>query len=287
MAITSDQIKQLREKTGAGMMDCKRALEASGGSMEAAIDYLRKKGAAVGQKRADRSAKEGVIVTRVSGDGKLGVIVEVNCETDFVARSEDFISFGNAVADTVAKEMPKDVQALTTLHVPGGKTVGAMLNDLLSKVGEKIEVRRFAVVRSPNGVVASYTHMGSKIGVLIELTGLDSGPPSPVGRDIAMQVAAMSPLVARREDLGKDVVNRELDIYREQARNDGKPAQIVDRIADGRLEKFFQEVCLVEQTFIKDSGKTVKDYLQEAGKVAGKEIAVVGFTRFHLGEEAK
>ena len=285
MAITSELIKQLREKTGAGMMDCKKALEASGGSMDAAIDYLRKKGAAVGEKRAGRSAKEGVIVTRVSGDGTLGVIVEVNCETDFVARSDDFVAFGNAVADAVAKDLPKDVPALSALAAPGGKTIGAMMNDLLSKVGEKIEVRRFAVVRSPNGLVASYTHMGSKIGVLVEMIGLGAETPSPAGRDIAMQVAAMNPLVARREDLPKNVVDRELEIYREQARNDGKPAQIVDRIATGRLEKFYQEVCLVEQTFIKDSGKTVKDYLQEAAKAAGKEVKVVGFKRFHLGEE--
>ena len=288
MEITSELIKQLRDKTGAGMMDCKRALESSGGNMDAAIEYLRKKGAAVAQKRADRAAKEGMIVTRVSSNGASGVIVEVNCETDFVARSEDFVGFAEAVAATIAASKPADVGMLATLAAPGGKSITAMTDDLLSKVGEKIDVRRFAVMESANGVIASYTHMGNKIGVLVELSGL---PPeaavSGVGRDIAMQIAAMNPAVITREDVGKTLVDRELDIYRTQAKNEGKPAQIVDKIAAGKLEKFYQEVCLLEQTFIKDSGKTVKDYLHEATAKGGNDVRVLGFKRFHLGEEVQ
>jgi len=288
MHITSEQIKQLRDKTGAGMMDCKRALESTAGNMDAAIEYLRKKGAAVAQKRADRTAKEGVIVARVLQNGRTGVVVEVNCETDFVARSDDFTRFADAVAEAIGASRPGTLEQLFALAAPGGTTVAALQNDLLSKVGEKIDVRRFAILESGAGQIASYTHMGNKIGVLVDLTGIQpEAATTGVGRDIAMQVAAMNPLVTRREQVDKSLVEHELDIYRTQATNEGKPPQIVDRIANGRLEKFFQEVCLLEQTFIKDSGKTVKDYLQEAGTKAGKEIGVVSFIRFHLGEEVK
>ncbi len=287
MEITSEMIKRLREKTGAGMMDCKRALESTGGDIDAAIDYLRKKGAAVAQKRADRSAKEGVIVTRVSPDGRTGVMVEVNCETDFVARSTDFTDFVAAVAETLEHHLPPDVPALLALTSPSGKTLSALLNDLLAKVGEKIDVRRFEILRTGEGVVSSYTHLGNKIGVLVEFLGLTAeGARTGPGRDVAMQVAAMSPMVIQRSEIAKGLIDGELEVYRTQAKNEGKPAHIVDKIASGRLEKFYQEVCLMEQTFIKDSGKTVKDYLQEAGSKSGKDIAVTRFRRYHLGEEA-
>jgi elongation factor Ts len=288
MEITSDMIKHLREKTGAGMMDCKRALEASGGDMEGAIEYLRKKGAATGQKRADRSAKEGVIVTRVGSTGRVGVVVEVNCETDFVGRSEDFVSFAAMVAEAIERIRPGTLDQILELTSSSGKKISALMNDLLAKVGEKIDIRRFAIFESPDGRMSSYTHLGNKIGVVVELSGVGAdADDSRIGRDIAMQVAAMNPLVISRDQVDKALVDRETEIYRTQARNEGKPAQIVDKIAAGRLEKFFQEVCLLEQTFIKDSGKTIKDYLQESGTKAGKIIAVRRFQRFHLGEETK
>jgi elongation factor Ts len=288
MEITSEMIKKLREKTGAGMMDCKRALEASKGDMEAAIEYLRKKGAAVAQKRADRSATEGMIVTRVSADGKLGVVVEVNCETDFVGKSDDFTSFAALVAEVVAKHRPANLDTLHGHTTGAGKKIIEHLNDLLAKVGEKIEVRRFEIVETTQGVVSSYTHLGHKIGVLVEFTGLTvedcvKGP----GRDVAMQIAAMNPMVIGRDQIDKAVVDRELEIYRTQAKNEGKKEQIIERIATGKLEKFYQEVCLLEQTFIKDQGKTVKDVLAEAGKAAGTTPTVRRFLRFHLGEETK
>jgi elongation factor Ts len=286
MAITNEMIKNLRDRTGAGMMDCKRALEASDGNAEAAIEYLRKKGAAVASKRAERSAKEGVIVTRVSTDGRIGVIVEVNSETDFVGRSEDFVGFAQVVAEALERHRPATIDELHQKATPSGKKITDLLNDLLAKVGEKIGVRRFQVIESESGAVSAYTHLGSKIGVLAELTGIDGGTAqSGVGRDIAMQIAAMNPMVITRGEVDKAMVERELDIYRTQARNEGKPAQIVDRIATGKLEKFYQEVCLMEQTFIKDPGKTIKDYLQDVGAAAGKPVSVILFTRFHLGEE--
>lgn len=288
MEITSELIKKLRDKTGAGMMDCKRALESTAGDMEAAVEYLRKKGAAVAQKRADRSAKEGLIVTRVSGDGKVGVVVEINCETDFVGRSDDFIGFAASVAETLERQKPGTVESLMGLTASNGKKISELVNDLLAKVGEKIDVRRFSIVEAPSGRVSSYTHLGSKIGVLVEFTGLDADVPgTTLGRDVAMQIAAMNPLVISRDQVDKGLIERELDIYRTQAKNEGKPAQIVDKIAMGRLEKFYQEACLLEQTFIKDPGKTIKDILQEAGTKNGKTIVVKRFYRFHLGEETK
>ncbi len=283
MAITTEDIKNLREKTGAGMMDCKKALEETKGDIKAAIEYLRKKGAAVAVKRADRSAKEGMIVSRVSADRKSGVVIEVNCETDFVGRSDDFTSFAAAVAGAVEKNKPGSIEALMASSTSDGKPLSAMLNDLLAKVGEKIEVRRFKLLESSDGMVSNYTHMGSKIGVLVELHGVTvEQSERTTGRDIAMQIAAMNPLVVSREQVEKTTVEREVEIYRTQAKNEGKPAQVLDKIANGRLEKFYQEVALVEQMYIKDQGKTVGEILREAGPA----VAVKQFVRYHLGEES-
>jgi elongation factor Ts len=288
MPITNELIKTLRDKTGAGMMDCKRALEASNGDLNAAIEYLRKKGAAVSQKRADRVAKEGMIVTHLASDGKTGVIVEVNCETDFVGRSDDFVRFASAVALAVESHKPASPDALATTPTATGKTVSEMLNDLLAKVGEKIEVRRFQLIQSDGGLFGSYTHVGSKIGVLVEFEGLDQEAAAKgTGRDVAMQIAAMNPTVVSREQIANETVERELEIYRTQAKNEGKPDQILDRIAKGKLEKFYQEVCLLEQTFIKDPGKTIREVLADNAKAAGRPVTVKRFIRFHLGEETK
>lgn len=192
MDITSEMIKKLRERTGAGMMDCKRALESTSGNMDAAIEYLRKKGAAIGQKRSDRSAKEGVIVTRVGNDTKTGVVVEVNCETDFVGRSDDFMGFGQAIADAILLHKPKALETVPTLTTAAGRKVGDLTNDILAKVGEKIEIRRFALFESRTGSISAYTHLGNRIGVLVELEGIPGGHPS--ARDVAMQIAGHEPL---------------------------------------------------------------------------------------------
>jgi elongation factor Ts len=283
MDITSDMIKKLRDKTGVGMMDCKRALESTGGDMDAAIEHLRKKGAAVGQKRSDRATKEGLIVTRVGNNGKSGVVVEVNCETDFVGRSEDFIRFGQAVAETIEIHKPQTLDAIPGLTNAAGKKISDLMNDVLAKVGEKIDIRRFQMFEANSGIVSTYTHLGNRIGVLVELEGVAAG--TPVARDIAMQIAAMNPAVVTRDQVDKAWIERELDIYRTQAKNEGKPAQILEKIAQGKLEKFFQEVVLTEQTFIKDPGKTVKDVLRDANP--SQPATVKRFQRFHLGEETK
>ena len=286
MAITSEAVKKLREKTGAGMMDCKKALEATNGDMEKAIEVLRKKGAATAEKRADRVANQGIIVTRVANGGKLGVIVEINSETDFVARSQDFIQFANDVAAIVEQKTPASIAALLALPYGDKKTVGDALSDLIGKIGEKLEIKRFDIIRAENSVIEAYTHMGSKIGVLVELeTNTASPEVKLVARDVAMQAAAMNPSVVSREQVAKHVVDQELDIYRQQAKNEGKPDQVVDRIATGRLEKYFQEVVLLEQSFIKDASKVIKDVLQEASSKHNDKLSVRQFKRYQLGEE--
>lgn len=280
MAITSEQVKLLRDKTGAGMMDCKKALEESAGDTNKAIDYLRKKGAATAQKRADKVAKEGIIITKVSDDKKLGIILEINCETDFVARGNDFVNFSNLAADTIIKNQPATPEQLLQTNADDNKNISAHLNDLMAKIGEKIDVRRFAVMKTNDGHISGYTHLGNKIGVLVELNP-DTDKADQIGRDIAMQVAAMNPQFVSRDQIMIDVIQRELEIYRTQAKNEGKPDQVVEKIANGKLEKFYQEVCLTEQIFIKDSGKTVKDVLSEAGN----NLTLKKFERFHLGED--
>ncbi len=274
--ISAKDVKRLREMTGVGMMECKRALEEAGGDFEAAVEILRKKGQKVAAKRAEREAKEGVIVARVSEDGKRGVLVEVNSETDFVARNEDFRAFANEVADVILKEAPADLDALMGLKLADGRTVQDALHDLTAKIGEKIAIRRFVVLDSEDGHVVAYIHPGDRLGVLVEVKG--EGDLETVGRDVAMQVAAMNPLAVRREEVPQEVVEKELEIAREAARNEGKPEHIIDRIAQGRLEKFFRENVLLEQDFVKDSSMTVGEMLKKHG------VEVVRFVRFALGE---
>jgi len=228
-----------------------------------------------------------MIVTRISANGRRGVMVEINCETDFVGRSDDFTSFCRTVAETIEAHPPADLAALVASATPGGKTVQQLMDDLLAKVGEKLDVRRYLTFESSEGIVCAYTHLGSKIGVLVEMTGSsDVADVTVPGRDVAMQIAAMNPMVISRDQIANDILEKEKEIYRIQAANEGKPAAIQDKIAQGRLEKFYQEVCLLEQTFIKDPGKSVKDYLQGASK-AGTSLTVKRFQRFHLGEETK
>lgn len=277
MAVTSEMVKQLRDKTGAGMMDCKKALDESNGNLEAAIEILRKKGAATAAKRADKAANEGTIVAKISDDAKHGILVEINCETDFVARGEDFSSFAQSVAQIVFEKTPASIDELLALPHPNGKTVNDALSELTGKVGEKTEIRRIYHINSDGGFLEQYVHMGSKIGVIVELGAEFTPANKTVARDIAMQVAAMSPIVVSRDKVNKELIAKELEIYRTQAKNEGKPDQIADKIANGRLEKYYQEFVLLEQSFIKDAGKSVKDLLSP-------NLTVKQFKRFQLGE---
>lgn len=280
MEITAAMVKELRDKTGAGMMDCKKALKENDGDMQLSIEYLRKKGAATAEKRADRSANEGVVLTDIN-DGN-GVIIEVNCETDFVARSEDFLGFANRALALVKSEKPADVEALMALQ-SDGLAMADHLTEIIGKIGEKIEVRRFAQFRT-DGTLIEYIHPGAKLGVMLEITG--SGPNDDVqklGKDLAMQVAAMNPVAIDRDSVPVEVREKELEIYRQQAAEQGKPENMLDRIAEGKLNKYFQEYTLLEQTFLKDTTKTVKDQVADVAKGLGAELKVTRFERFQVG----
>lgn len=284
MAITAAQVNDLRQRTGAGMMDCKRALEEANGDIQKAIEILRKKGASVAAKRAEKSANEGLVVTKVSDDKKSATILEINCETDFVAKSEDFVKLAKFVIDTVHKEKPKNVEEV--VKIPD---VQDRLNEVLGKVGEKIEISRFDIMEANNGLLVDYIHMGSKLGVLIKFDDVNSGNDElySIGKDMAMQVAAMNPISVKREDVPKAVVDKEIEIYKELAKKEGKPEQMLEKIAMGRLNKFYQENVLLEQAFIKDNSKTVGDLLKEFNTKHSSSTKVARFDRFHLGDEKK
>ncbi len=275
MTITAKDVKRLRDITGVGMMDCKRALQEANGDFEAAIDILRKKGRKVAAKRADREANEGLIVTACTDDRRACALVEVNCETDFVARNEDFQAFANEIAALVLRERPADREALLALPFKDGRTLGEALTDLTGKIGEKIDVRRFAVVSTDEGRVVSYIHPGARLGVLVEVAG--EGDLETAGRDVAMQVAALNPIALAPEEVPADVQEKEMEIAREAARNEGKPEHIIDNIARGKLKRFFKDNVLIEQPFVKDASMTVKEMLKQAN------ARVKRYVRFALG----
>jgi elongation factor Ts len=286
MQITSVMVKELREKTGAGLMDCKAALAASGGDMEAAIDRLRTKGLAAAAKKSSRIASEGVVYAHVEGNS--GALVEVNCETDFVARTDNFVGLAKEIAALVNAKAPRDVDEALTLPAGGG-SLDEIMVATAAKIGEKISFRRFARLETPAGapgMIAPYIHAGGKIGVLVAVSGADrsNAAVASLAKDLAMQVAAANPTYIGRNDVPPPVVEREKAIYREQARASGKPDKILDKIADGKLEKYFGDFCLVEQSFIKDSDRKVSQFLADAGKAAGAPITVSAFVRFQVGE---
>jgi elongation factor Ts len=275
MAITAQDVKRLREATGVGMMDCKKALQEADGDFDKAIEILRKKGEKVAAKRADRDATEGVIATATSSDGATAAMVEVNCETDFVARNEDFTAFAQSIADLALAEKTADRDALLAARL-NSQSVEDAVTEKTGQIGEKIDVRRVALVEaSGDGKVVEYIHPGAKLGVLVEMTG--DGELEDAGRDVAMQAAAMNPVAATRDDVPQDVQDKEREIGREQARAEGKPEQILDKIAEGKLGRYFKDNVLVEQPFVKDSSMTVQKMLDS------KNAELKRFVRFALG----
>ena len=289
MAVSANQVKELREKTGAGMMDCKKALEEANGDFEKAVELLRKKGASVAAKRAERTANEGIVLTRVFNNGKTGAILEVNCETDFVAKSDDFVNFTNFVMDVVVNNKPADVPSLIEITKDGKKVVDE-LNAIIGKIGEKIEVSRFAVDNTVNGEIVDYVHAGSKLGVLVEAENVPSDKTNvfePILKDIAMQVAAMRPLSIYRDEVDKTLIEKEVEIYKELARKEGKAEQILEKIALGKLNKFYEENCLFEQAFVKDNTKKIGGLIEEFNKANSAQVKLIKFRRFHLSDEKK
>ncbi|WP_294347939.1 translation elongation factor Ts [Prosthecochloris sp.] len=285
--ISAKTVKELRDKTGVGMMDCKKALDETGGDMQKAMEYLRKKGAALAAKRAEREAREGVIVVRINDAADTGVILELNCETDFVARGEDFTGFAEAIAQFALEggiDSAERMMSVSLGDVHGNEPVEDAIKTMTGKLGEKIELKRLEYVKSEAGLVAGYVHPGSKLGAMVKVSA-ESTPESIVfAKDIAMQVAAASPVVVERNGVPADYIDKEKEIYRQQALSQGKPEQFVDKIVTGRLEKYYQEVVLLEQSFIKDSNAKVDDVLRDFIKQHDMQMTIDGFVRYQLGE---
>ena len=267
--ITAALVKELREITGAGMMDCKKALVECEGDKDKAIDYLREKGIAKAAKKAGRIASEGVVAA--ASDGSTACIVEVNSETDFVAKNENFQNLVKKIAEHIVATKPADMDALNASELDG-KTVADVMTEAVASIGEKLSLRRFEVYTSEDGKLATYIHMGGKIGVIVEL----SGGEDELGKDVAMQIAAAKPQCISRADVDTDALAHEREVLRKQALEEGKPEKIVEKMVDGRINKYYKEVCLVEQEFVKDSDKTIKDIL------GGVEVR--RFARFEMGE---
>ncbi|MGG3843130.1 translation elongation factor Ts [Anoxybacillus kestanbolensis] len=274
MAITAQMVKELREKTGAGMMDCKKALTETNGDMEKAIDWLREKGMAKAAKKADRIAAEGTTLIEV--DGNTAVILEVNSETDFVAKNEGFKTLVKELADHLLKHKPTTVEEALQQKMDNGATVEEHINAAIAKIGEKITLRRFAVVeKSDNAAFGAYLHMGGRIGVLTVLEGTTN---NDVAKDVAMHIAAINPKYVSRDEVSADEIAREREVLKQQALNEGKPENIVEKMVEGRLGKFFEDICLLEQNFVKNPDVKVRQFVESNG------ATVKSFIRYEVGE---
>lgn len=271
--ISASMVKELRNSTGAGMMDCKKALVEADGDIAKAVDILREKGLSQAAKKASRIAAEGAVVSYISEDGKVGVITEVNCETDFVGHNENFQNLAKMIAGQIASINPAGVETLLESAMEG-KTVKDVVTEAIANIGENISIRRFVRYESVEGQVYSYIHGGGKIGVLVELKGGDA----ELGKDIAMQVAAANPSYLERSQVSNEELEHEKEVLREQARNEGKPENVVEKMVMGRVNKYYKEVCLVDQPFIKDGDLSVAKLLESKG------AEVIRFSRFQLGE---
>ncbi len=284
MAFTAQDVKLLREKTGCGMMDCKKALTESNGDMDAAIDYLREQGLAKQAKKAGRIAAEGVAFAETNADGTVGVVIEINAETDFVAKNADFKAFVKTCADTVMEKNPADVDALLSETVVGGTgTVAELLQEKVLTIGENIKIRRFSRFE---GSVVSYVHADGRIGVLVNFDTDVSNKDgfSAYAKDIAMQVAAANPGFLNAESVPAEVLEHEKKILKEQVINEGKKPEIAEKIVMGKIGKFYKENCLVEQLFVKDNDLSVQKYTDKVAKELGGSIAIKEFVRFEKGE---
>ncbi len=272
MAITAALVKELRERTGSGMMECKKALVEVDGDIDAAIELMRKSGAAKADKKAGRVAAEGLVVFKASADGKSAAMVEVNCETDFVTKGDDFRNFSTAVAQLTLDQKPADLDALLALTMDDGETVANATKNLIAKVGENMNVRRF-VCKTTDGVLGCYLH-GGRIGVLVELQGGDEA----LAKDIAMHVAASNPACVSEADVDPELIEKEKAIFVAQAAESGKPPEIIEKMVGGRIKKFLKEITLTGQPFVKNPDQTVEQLLKAAG------ATVVGFDRLEVGE---
>ena len=273
MAITAQEVNKLRQQTGAGMMDCKKALEENNGDFEQAIDYLRKKGAKVAANRGDRDSKEGVVLDKTSADNKRGILIWVNCETDFVAINADFIAFADSIATIALEKNAKTKEEILTLPYNGDITVGDKFMEQVGKIGEKIEIGYFETITAEK--VSAYIHPGNRVSVIV---GFNQVVADEVGRNVAMQAAAMAPVALDKEGVTQDMLDRELEIAREVIRAEGKPEDMVEKIAQGKIAKFYKESTLLNQEYIKDNKMNVLQYLQSIDK----GLTATAFKRYAL-----
>ncbi len=276
MAITAQDVNKLRKMTGAGMMDCKKALVESEGDYEAAIDILRKKGQKVSASRAGRETSEGSVFVKTNDDKTEGVLIALNCETDFVAINDGFQALGNEILEAAYSNSPSDTAALMALSL-GDLTVAEKLTDMIGKIGEKLEISSY--IRMSADQVVPYIHAGNKLGVLVGLSNINGADQTQAGKDVAMQIAAMSPLALSKNEVAQDVIDRELEIGKEQVRAEGKPEHMLDKIAQGKLNKFFAENTLLSQKFVKDNSLTIEKYLDGVSK----GLTVSKFERISIG----
>jgi elongation factor Ts len=285
--VTAQMVKELRDRTGAGMMECKKALSESNGDLEKAVEILRERGLAAAAKKAGRVAAEGLVETYISEDKRTGAIVEVNCETDFVSANEEFAALSKNIAKQVSLTNAKSVEELVEEKyiADNNVTIKEALTSLIAKLGENMTVRRFQKFAIDKGVVQSYTHGGGRIGVLVEVAcEKDSEVVETVAKDVAMQVAAANPLFLNREQVDNETLNKEREIYKVQAMNEGKPEHIAEKMVEGRIQKYYKENCLIEQLWIRNGDYTITKYLQEKSKEVGAPITVTRFVRFEKGE---
>ncbi|HAE13427.1 MAG: elongation factor Ts [Chitinophagales bacterium] len=275
VTISAADVNKLRQLTGAGMMDCKKALTECGGDFDAAVDWLRKKGQKVSEKRADRDVNEGVAVALLNDDATSGIILALGCETDFVAKNDDYVNFARSIAELALANKPADKDALMNLDL-NGMTVANAISEQVGKIGEKIEVTDYAAIDAAS--VVAYNHSNGKVSVLIGMNKAGDAV-AEIGKDVAMQIAAMNPIAIDKDGVPEDVKQREMEIGREQARAEGKPEQILDKIATGKLEAYYKDNTLLNQKFVKDNSKSIRDVL--AG--VDKELSVTAFKRIALG----
>lgn len=275
--ITAQDVNKLRQMTGVGMMDCKKALQEADGDFDKAVEYLRKTGQKLANKRADKSANEGIVIAKTTEDQKYGAIMMLNCETDFVAKNQDFIDFANTIIDFAISAKVKDLESLKAGKMDNGRSVEENVTEMVGKTGEKLVLDQFDSLESEK--VFAYNHHGNKLGAIVALNKASEGVDE-LGHDIAMQVAAMNPAGTDSTDVPQDIIDRELEIGREQARQEGKPEKIIEKIAEGKLNKFMKENTLVNQESIKEAKTSVKQQMEKVDK----DLKVVGFKRYMLGE---
>ena len=274
MAVSAADVSKLRKMTGAGMMDCKNALEESNGNYDQAVEIIRKRGQLVASKRADREAGEGVVIAKAAADGKFGAVITLNCETDFVAKNADFVKFAQDILQVAVDKKPADLDALKALTLDG-RGIGERVTEQIGIIGEKLDLSYYAKIEAAQ--VVPYIHPGNRLATLV---GLNKAVDIQVGKDVAMQVAAMSPVAVDKGDVSAEMIEKEKEIGREQARNEGKAENMLEKIAEGKLNKFFKESTLLNQDFTKDSTKTVRQYLQ----AADKDLTVTAFIRYTLNQ---